>query len=356
MTKKGREALVSGPIVLPVPAFIRDVEGKEQAKNRLRLAQLENAGVDISQIPTHELESGDGEVMRSLETWHRYVDNLEKRDKSELVNALDDLRLRLDSWRSDMAVQYHISPSAVMPEHLLLNIAYIAATLPPQLKVERDALVAAGLRIGNIEKLMELLDEWRTETLKVSVSKNSDTADQDDTPIHVPDDPFQPSGPWQWSDCKPSKKPGLPSWQISYNRFMAGEHPQTIAMTQDSGKPIQVTTVVAHIMTALTNGNRVPLKRLAEVHKLPTVSEWNALASCEEETLMNVCDDPKTSGSNGSSFLMKDFLVPIMGNSFVSKEYSERTEDEQNKFSHWCNVLHWYLALRRVGYTCNKAV
>ena len=60
-----------GPIVLPVPAFIREVELKEQAKNRSRIALLENAGVDMAQIPSHELENGDGEVMRSLETWHR---------------------------------------------------------------------------------------------------------------------------------------------------------------------------------------------------------------------------------------------------------------------------------------------
>ena len=32
----------------------------------------------------------------------------------------------------------------------------------------------------------------------------------------------------------------VPNWEVSYNRFLAGEHPQAIAMLQESGKPIQV--------------------------------------------------------------------------------------------------------------------
>ena len=351
MTLKGRVALTSGPIVLPVPTFIREIEERHDVKNRSRLAQLESAGVDITQIPRYELEAGDGEVMRSLETWHRYLDNLEKRGKSAFVNDLGDLRFRLYSWRSDMASQYLISPSVALPEHLLLNIAYLAGTLPPQMKVHQDALVAAGLRFGNLDKLLEVIDEWRSHSFLVS--ENMHATVDDKTPIPLPDGPFQPSQPWKWSEYKP-KKSGLPAWEVSYNRFIDGEHPQTIAMTQVSGRPIQVATVVSHILTALTHGKSVPLKRLADVHELPTIHEWNRLTFCEEETHINVCDDPKTCGVNGTAFSIKDFLLPIMGPSFAGKEFTERTIEEQEKFSKWCNTLNWYLALRRVGYTCKK--
>jgi hypothetical protein len=326
------------------------VELKEQAKNRSRIALLENAGVDMAQIPSHELENGDGEVMRSLETWHRYLENLENRGKSEFVNSLDDLRMRLDSWRSDMALQYQIAPRVVMAEHILFSVAYITATLPIHVKVEQDALVATGLRIGNIQTLIEILDQWRAETF--TVTENNDDK-EDNTPIPLPDDPFQPSKPWQWSEYKPNKKTGLSVWEISYNRFMAGENPQTIAMTQTSGRPIQVATVASHLLTALTNGKSVPLRRVAEVLELPTIADWNMLTLCEETTKINVCNDPKSCGVNGSAFSMKDFLVPILGNSFALKEYSERSEEEQKQFTKLCNLLHWYLALRRVGYTCN---
>jgi hypothetical protein len=144
------------------------------------------------------------------------------------------------------------------------------------------------------------------------------------------------------------KKSGLPNWEISYNRFIAGEHPQTIAITQ-VGRPIQVATVVSHILTALTAGKCVPLRRLAETHKPPTITEWKMLSMCEEETKMNVCNDPKTGGCCGEPFSMKDFLVPILGNNFTSKDYSDRTEEEQEQFSRWCNLLNWYMALRRAN-------
>jgi len=349
LTFKGRTALEAGPIVLPVPAFIREIELKEKAHNRSRIALLENAGVDISQIPSNEIESGDGDVLRSLETWYRYLDNLTNRGRADLVNSLDDLRMRIESWRSDMALQYQIAPSVVMAEHVLFSVAYMTATLPADTKIQDDALVAVGLRIGNINTLVGYLDQWRSETF---VTKK-DNMRINDTPIPLPDDPFHPSAPWKWAEYKPNRKTALPSWEISYNRFMAGEHPQTIAMTQPNGKPIQVNTVASHLLTALTNGRSVPLRKVADVMPLPTITEWNLLALCESQTNIDVCDNPKTCGVNGSTFTMKDFLVPILGNAFASKEASERTEAEQEKFTHFMSLLNWYLALRRVGYTFN---
>ena len=45
----------------------------------------------------------------------------------------------------------------------------------------------------------------------------------------------------------------VPNWEVSYNRFLAGEHPQAIAMLQESGKPIQVWNIAKDTTHTHTN-------------------------------------------------------------------------------------------------------
>ena len=149
---------------------------------------------------------------------------------------------------------------------------------------------------------------------------------------------------------KPNKKTGKATWELSYDRFNSGEHPQTIAMTQTSGKPIQVATVVGHLLEGLVQGRPIDFQRLATSEPPPTKSEWDELVRCSVETGLDVTDDPATSGVNSERFAMKDFLVPIMGNEFALKDYKERTLEESSLWNKWCTCLKWYQALKRVGY------
>ena len=149
---------------------------------------------------------------------------------------------------------------------------------------------------------------------------------------------------------KPNKKTGKAVWEVSYDRFVNGEHPQTIAITQTSGKPIQPSTVAGHLLDALVQGRSVDLHRLASSETPPTKSEWEELVRCSVETGLDVTADPATSGVNSERFVMKDFLVPIMGNAFALKEYKERTPEESVLWNKWCNCLKWYQTLKRVGY------
>ncbi|KAL9184374.1 LOW QUALITY PROTEIN: hypothetical protein ACHAXT_002460 [Thalassiosira profunda] len=144
------------------------------------------------------------------------------------------------------------------------------------------------------------------------------------------------------------KKTGTATWEVSYDKFVGGTHPQTIAMTQKSGKPIQVATVVGHILEALVQGRPVDLE-LAAADPPPNRAEWDELVRCSVETGLDVTGDPATSGPNSERFAMKDFLAPIMGNAFALKDYKERTPEESSKLTKWCSCLKWYLALRRVG-------
>jgi RecQ family ATP-dependent DNA helicase len=165
ITSKGRHALanLSIPIVLPVPESIRAIE-KEMENERLsKLQLLENAGVNIKMIPEMEVANGDGEVLRAFTKWHSYLDGLAKSGRNNRIQELEDLRLRINAWRLDTAAKYRVSPSTVLAEHTVLLIAYTAASMKPGGKMDKDALVSAGVRSREIDSLVQTLHEWVDE-------------------------------------------------------------------------------------------------------------------------------------------------------------------------------------------------
>jgi hypothetical protein len=118
LTDQGRIVLAVGPIVLPVPSSIRQFENEQKAKIEKSLQQLKAVGADVDQIPKHELEEGDGIVFKALRTWYNYLDLLQRNERQDRLDQLEDLRLRIDGWRMDVAQTYRISPSDAMPDHL----------------------------------------------------------------------------------------------------------------------------------------------------------------------------------------------------------------------------------------------
>jgi hypothetical protein len=40
-----------------------------------------------------------------------------------------------------------------------------------------------------------------------------------------------------------------------------------------------------------------------------------------------------------------------MGDEFIDTEYMERKEEDKAKFARWCEVLNWYISLKRAGFT-----
>lgn len=308
--------------------------------------------LDLQQIPEEELEEGDGEVIAAFRHWHSYLDRLEQSGRKEFVNQMDDLKLRIIAWRSDTAEKFRIAPTSVMAEHMLYKVAYATATLQSG-QMEQASLVAAGVHSNDIEELTKVLGEW-TDMVKGSKQEASGLSEkqqsQDLPMLAQPEECVVPKKPWEYSVYKPNKKTGMAAWEVSYTRFKKGEHPQSIAMKQSSGKAIQVATVIGHILEGLTQGRPVKLDKLVEVADPPTKSEWDNLARCELETGMNVVADPTSSGKNGERFTMKEFLEPIMGNAFTAEDFKDRTPAESEKWSMWCSKLNWYLALRRVGH------
>ncbi len=349
LTSKGMKAAESGPIVLPVPLSIRMEERTEEEKRKKTISALEVAGVDLNLIPEEELESGEGETFTAYQKWFTYIGSMQKNGNTEKVKRLDDLKSRIERWRLDTAESYRMAPGSVLKEHLLLKIAYTTACLPSGCVMETEALRAAGVRSNGIDELIIALREWSEQSdSKILASPGLICRDLE---MNLkPGEIIKPKEPWRFAVYKPNKKTGLAAWETSYKRFRNGEHIQTIAMTQPSGKPIQVQTVCNHILEALTQGNGVDLHRLSSMKSAPCKTEWDQLSHCEAETGMDAAGDPATSGASRDLFRMMDFLVPIMGNHFASKGHQERTFEEREKFGNWCNLLQWYLALRRTGY------
>ena len=118
LTTKGSSVLQTGPIVLPVPSSVRDYEKEQHEKLQKSLNELKKAGADVDQIPKHELEEGDGTVFKALRTWYNYLDLLQRTERTDRIDQLEDLRLRIDAWRMDVAVNYRIAPADAMPDHL----------------------------------------------------------------------------------------------------------------------------------------------------------------------------------------------------------------------------------------------
>lgn len=369
LTPKGESALFGGPIILPVPASIREYENERKAMIKESVANLKQFGADVDQIPKHELEEGDGVVFKALNTWYKYLDLLQRNQRTDRLNELEDLRMRINGWRMDIAVKYRIAPSEVMPDHLLLSVAYAAASVRGGKTMEKESLISAGVRSRGIDNLVDILNEWIQETdgsppppssssslMNATTSHNHHTtksSTKNHSPMILPDTPFQPTKAWDFANYKPNKKTGLATWESSYNRFSRGEHPQSIAMSPDNGRPIQVNTVLGHVMDALLYGRPVNLKYLSSMLPAPppNQSEWEQMLQCQVETGIDVTGNPKTSGKHGESVRITDFLEPIMGKEFTQKDFKDRTDQERTKFEKWCQHYKWFSTLRRIEFT-----
>jgi hypothetical protein len=131
------------------------------------------------------------------------------------------------------AMELGMAPAAVLSEHTAKLIAYTQAS-------DVDALRQAGVRIKGVEELAELLTDFKSQ-LEVE-----DTPLRGKRPLSrqmvLPIGPWTSTKRWPLAVYKPGRGGTPAAWEPSHTRFAAGEHPQTIAMNQDSGKPVQVAT------------------------------------------------------------------------------------------------------------------
>jgi ATP-dependent DNA helicase RecQ/Werner syndrome ATP-dependent helicase len=352
LTELGRKVLIDQNIIilLPVPDSLRETEERERLRRERVLKNLEEKGVNVQQLPAEELQKGDGEVIRAYSKWTNYVSLQERMGKKVKSIQLDELLASVQSWRSRVAQQFSIAPASVLPEHVMVSVAYSIATLPAGVTITESDLLSAGVRSSELESLVQLINQW------IKICKEPDAEDapaagsdsSQDSPMQFPPGDLKGRA-WSFAVYKPQKKTGKAAWESSYERFQKGESPQAIAMAPENGRPIQVATVAGHIQDGFLLGRPVDLHRLSQVAKPPSRNEWAQLEQAAETAGMDPAGDPSTSGVGGGKFTMTDFLRPIMGDAFMETPREERSEQDTQRFSTWCNSLKWYLMMKRTG-------
>lgn len=275
----------------------------------------------------------------------------EKLGKEDRCAQLEELLSFVQEWRSNAAIQHTMAPASVLPEHIMLSISYAVATYPPGMKVSKSDLMAAGARTRELQSLADILNNWldRYCTDQNQSESNSKSGETEDLPMKFPLSGSIRGKQWDFAVYKPQKKTGKATWESSYERFHVGESPQAISMSPANGRPIQVMTVVGHIMDAFLHGRPVDLQRLSTISQPPSKNQWTELEHAEELNGTNPAGDPSCSGVGQNSFTMTDFLRPIMGDEFMDIPREERSEIDKAKFGEWCRLLRWYLLMKRGG-------
>jgi RecQ zinc-binding len=337
LTDKGVQSLLdeSVPIVLPIPQGIREAEQIQEDRLQKQLAYLDQKGIPKNRLPQEEIEQGDGPVFQAYNKWFSYLEIQKKNQKP--IDHLENLVRLIESWRSDTAIALRLAPVSVLAEHLVVSIAYVTAT--SNVGVDEATLTTIGVRVKQKSLLAANLADWHR------VNKQSSVASKDPqgyAPMLLLGE-LNPSEPWQYAVYKKVKKTGMACWEASYMRFVNGESPQAIAMSQPSGKPIQTATVVGHILDALTHGRRIPnASMLGQFCAVPTRQQWERMQEAEAVTKIDVCGNP-------ANFTMTELLRPIVGDSLVDIPYANRSESQKAELNQWYDALKWYMALRRSG-------
>lgn len=345
LTSKGLHALLdeSSPIILPIPSGIREVERLKEERFQKQLVQLEQKGIPRSKIPREEIEKSDGPVFQAYSKWHSYLDMLTRGERPTI--HLEKLVKIIETWRSETAVALRLAPVSVLAEHLVVSIAYVTAT--STVAIDEATLSSIGVRVKEKSVLVDSLGSWQ-EANKPSAEEQLKSKDSPKMILHD----LVPSSPWQFVVYKQVKKTGLATWEASYERYCKGETPHAIAMSQSSGKPIQTSTVVGHLLEALTHGRTITdASILGQFCKTPTKQEWERLENAETIADIDVCGDPATSGKNGEKFTMTDLIRPIVGDSVFDIPYADRSEEQNSELGKWYDGVKWYLAMKRSGIT-----
>ena len=321
------------PLILPTPEAVMNAERELKVKLEAIKKKLLDGGVDTSQIPAHELERGSGEVIDTELEWMRKLAYYRSIGNEQRADALLALLKKIEAWRDERAVALGMAPATVLKSFLCKKIAYV---LPRSV----EALRAVGVRVTGVEGLSKVINDAAEEFLPTTTTVMS-------TDDELRMGTFTPSEPWAFAVYKPRKAPKAagggtlkPNWELSYDRFTAGEHIEAIALTQPNDKAIQPATVFGHLMEALQHGKTVNLDRafgsLQPEHRL-TKRDCQFFAERQASRGFDV--------RLSAEYAAKDFaegLVPDIPSSDKPPEARAREAAVYTKIRTW-------VALRRCG-------
>ena len=294
-------------VLIPTPKVLFEVQQQENKMIEDRERDLHESGVNISLIPRDQLFSGKGPIITAYLHWARTMSRLSLK-QPERAQQLKELLDSILEWRRQAALQLRIAPSSVFMDHVARQIAYSQPT-------SSDALNACGIRIHSSQQLLELIQEWKSKYGESDVKRPLEQSDQ--VCIQLPKR-FVP----QHAKTEPPVGKKLPNWYLSWDQFQNhGQHPEAIALQQPSGRPLQPTTIIAHILKACENGYPVDLARLVQMDGCQVnTQEWKQLQEAFD-TVGLERDRP-----------LKDVVRCILG-AMVDQE--ERSAEDKAKLNRW---------------------
>ena len=327
-------------IVLPIPESVARAmrEAAEIADKKVK--ELVDAGVDVGAVPQSELDAGTGPALDSELRWVRMLRHYEESGKAERAETYREMLRRVLSWRDNAASELGMAPGAVMPSFLAKNIAY---TMP----ITADGLRGAGLRVKGVEGLAALIAQSKSElglerAIAAAATGTGGGSGARRMYLGMVDSPG-----WEFATYKPGRKGAPPTWEVSYERFRAGESLETIAMTQESGKPLQVSSVCNHMFEALAQGRRpLDLARLypggtGPAGTVPDEREWIRM----EEAALAANLDPGRQPGVEPRFTMKGVLTQIIPG--VDADPNTKTAQQKALEGFWYDRIRVWQQLRK---------
>ena len=342
-TKAGR--IVRGESFrMPPPRQVLEKEREERLKREertaARLQELTDAGVDVTTIPQEELDAGTGPVLTAELQWSRTLRSWRERGMEDRAAQHESVLQRILAWRLRQADEHHVAPVTVLADHVAKKVAY---TLP----TEVNDLRAVGVRVGADGLALVV----QTAVTDLGLRKSQEA---NESVIPLPRGAWGPATPWSFAVYRPAKNGKPKAWELSYDRFTKGESVGAIATNQANGKAIQTTTVVKHLLTALTFGRRIDLQRLHDQGKaalpIPCGAPSEATYDRFDAALAAAADEVDVLGSETYPFaaLARAFGDPVAD--IADIDYKDRSEHQNALYTQWGNDRAWWESLKRAGY------
>jgi len=121
----------------------------------------------------------------------------------------------------------------------------------------------------------------------------------------------------------------------SFPTFQQGEHPEAIAMKQDTGRAILLNTVIAHLTEALMQGRSIDMTRFGQLMPSLTKEQWDSLDSVAVHL--------------EKYFKQKDVARAILGHK-VDTEFGQKTKSDRQDEAFWYERIRLFRLCRCIGF------
>ena len=344
----------SGKIMLTPPASILLDEKANKVLINTKLERYKKLGINLSNIPGEELEAGKGPVLTIFTMWYKKLLKLRSRGNSfsnKLASNYEELHRRICEWRLKTSDKLSVAPISVMSEHLIVKICCT------KVRTYED-LIGLGMRTKGTKELATLISdsilELKLDTFATTKYNNHLTG----AAMILPKGTFKAKAKPKFAPTKSKRKSTKSqSWKNTYDMFTSRTELSLTVIAANAGvKPLQVNTIVKHLLMSLVRGKPVDLERLYNDlpvedrllnkvvwDKIEQVNQWGDLSSPDVWE--------QGTGLKNFNFSHSMAIMKVVNggeiSSIIDMTYYERTSSEKKLYSLWKNAIERWSLLKR---------